>query len=95
MILESTRQEQVTVGVQVALIAGPEPAVGERLAVGLRVVLVFADHRGTLDHDLPSLPAPGHNSTFVHDRYLDTGAAANRSQLSCQSQHCLAQVGVQ
>ena len=45
-------QEQVTVLVEAALVAGAEPALGERLQVGIGIVVVARRDVRSLDHDL-------------------------------------------
>ena len=41
-LLEAPDQRQIAVGVEKALVAGAEPAVGERRGVGFGIVLVAA-----------------------------------------------------
>ena len=44
--------------VELADVAGAEPAVGQRLGGGVRVVVVAAEDDGTADEDLPVVPDP-------------------------------------
>ena len=66
-LLEPSGQRQIAVLVEESLVAGPEPAIDERRGVGLGVVLVPADHVGSLDDDLAPLAGRQVPALGVHD----------------------------
>src|SRR5262252_282565 len=51
-LLDAADQRQVTVGVQVALVSGPEPSVCERIGVSLLIPLVSAKYVGPFNRYL-------------------------------------------
>ena len=81
LLLESSGQEQVAVVVEVALVAGAEPAVGEGGRVGVGVVLVAVDHRGALDGHLAALPRGQDAVVAVENGQLDAGGDPHRPGL--------------
>ena len=54
-LLDAAGECQVAIAVEEALIAGAEPAVGVRLGVGLRIVLVTGHHARALDDHFAAL----------------------------------------
>src|SRR4051812_1588955 len=73
---------QITVGVQESLVAGPEPTVGERFRISLRIVLVAGNHVRALNHDLAAYTPGKQVSLFVHDADLDARSRTYRAWLA-------------
>src|SRR5205807_7144409 len=78
-LLEPPDQSQVAVGVEYALVAGAEPAVGEGRGVRLRVVGVAVDHARAADDHLAGAALIEQAAGLVHDPDLDPGAATHGS----------------
>ena len=81
-VLDTADDEEIAVGVEIAEIAGPEPAVAEG---GLRrrvVIIVAAAHIGSAQHDLAVLAAGERAARLVHDCDLGARGAADRSDLA-------------
>ena len=81
-LLDPPDQREVALGVEKALIAGPEPAVGKRRGVGFWVVFVPRDDVRPLDDDLAALPRLQKLPGGVHDADADVGAASDRPRLA-------------
>ena len=73
-------QREIAVRVEASLIAGPEPAVDEGRGVGLRIVLVAADHVEPRMTTSPRSPGRQMPAVLVHDADLDVRAAADRAR---------------
>src|ERR1700722_6520299 len=78
-LLQPPGQRQVAVGVDDALIAGTEPAVDERLAVRLRIVLVSHGDVLPANDDFAGFSWAHEQSSLVHDGDLRTRRDAHRS----------------
>ena len=65
-----------------ALVAGAEPAIGEGIAVGGRVVLVAAGDVGAADDDLADLAGRKQAAVRRHDRDLRAGGEADAARLA-------------
>ena len=66
LLLQPPGQEQVAVRVEPPLVAGAEPAVGERLGVRLRIVVVARRHVGAADHHLARAALRQNGAVVVH-----------------------------
>ena len=81
LLLQPTGEEEVALVVEHALVAGAEPAGGERGLVGRRVVLVAVDDGRAPDRHLAALTGRQHVVRGVEDRHLDAGGDADRARL--------------
>jgi hypothetical protein len=81
-VFDSTRQGQVTVVVEPAQIACPEPAADESLRVSLRIVEIPVEYAGSAGNDLALLTASDHRSALVDDPHLVEHRDADGSTLS-------------
>ncbi len=54
-LLETARDENVTIGIQISLVTCPEPPIGEGTLVGRRIVLVALGDVRTTDDQLALL----------------------------------------
>ncbi|MHC2533441.1 hypothetical protein ACVJMY_003010 [Bradyrhizobium diazoefficiens] len=81
-VLDAADDEEIAVGIEIAEIAGPEPAVAEG---GLRrrlVIIIATAHVRAAQHDLAVCAARKRAARLVHDRDLGPRGAADRSELA-------------
>ena len=81
-LLDAAGQREVAVGVQEPLVAGAEPSVGEGFRVGVRIVLIAADHVRTLNDHFSALARREQIPRVVHDADLDARSGPHRARLS-------------
>ncbi len=66
-VLGAVHDEQVVLPVEVADVAGVEPAEPEGLHGGLRILVVAGHDQGAAGHDLAALPGAEQAAAVVHD----------------------------
>ncbi|MGY3294065.1 hypothetical protein ACVWW5_006730 [Bradyrhizobium sp. LM3.4] len=81
-VLDTADDEEIAVGVEVAEIAGPEPAVAEGRLCCRLVIIVAAAHIRSAKHDFAVLAARERTASLIHDRDLGARGAADRSGLA-------------
>lgn len=81
-VLDAADDEEVAVGVEIAEVAGPEPAVAEGGPCRRLVIIIAAAHVRPAQHDLAMLAARKRAARPVHDRDLGARSAADRSDLA-------------
>jgi len=79
-LFEPSGDEEVPVGVEIALVAGAEPAVAEGRRRGRRVPVVARDHVGAADDDLAPPACGDRNAACIDDRdlHVPSGGATDR-----------------
>jgi hypothetical protein len=70
-LLQPPGEREIAVGVDDALIAGAEPAIDERLRIGLRIVLVSSGDVVAANDDSPASPRPGGRPASAMPRSQD------------------------
>jgi hypothetical protein len=80
--LDASRQVKIAVGVEPAEIPGAKPALVERAAIGLGVVLVAAHDAGTADHDFAAGACRQGPVLLVHDHDFGAGRGAHGARAS-------------
>ncbi|MET3365119.1 hypothetical protein ABIF60_006514 [Bradyrhizobium japonicum] len=81
-VLDAADDEEIAVSVEIAEIAGPEPAVAEGGLCRRLVVVIAAAHVRSAQHDLATLAARKCTARLVHDGDLGAGGAPDRSDLA-------------
>src|SRR5439155_5867859 len=81
-LFDAADQREVALGVEDPLVAGAEPAAGERSGIGLRVVLVPRHHVPAADNDLASTARGEEIALLVHDADLDVAPRPDAAGLA-------------
>src|SRR5262249_43144121 len=81
-LLQAPRDEQITIGVEIATVAGPEPVLSKGLPVGLWVVVITLYHPGSADDDLAAFSHWQQSASLIHDAQLDPCRHADRTELA-------------
>src|SRR5215831_11215046 len=71
-LLETSRDEKVSIGIQKSLVTSPEPTISEGTVVGRWIVLVTLGDVCTTDDNLALLPREQQVPHFVHNGNLWT-----------------------
>ncbi|MHC2398896.1 hypothetical protein ACVMGC_003440 [Bradyrhizobium barranii subsp. barranii] len=81
-VLDAADDEEIAVGVEIAEVAGPKPAVAEGGPCRRLVIIIAAAHVRPAQHDLAMLAARKRAARPVHDRDLRARSTADRSDLA-------------
>src|ERR1700683_5598596 len=81
-LLDTAGESEISLGVDNSLVAGAEPAIGERRGVRFGLVFVAVDDVRSLDHDFAALAGGKVVAFTVHDAHFDAGARSHRTGLT-------------
>ena len=81
-VFDPSRQMQIAVGVEKALVAGAKPSIHKSASVGFGIVFVSAKHIRSLNGNFAALVGAEMVAVFVHDADAQAGAHADRARFA-------------
>src|ERR1700722_8892771 len=81
-VLDASREMQVTIVVQIALVSGAKPSIDEGAGVSFRITLVSAKYICPLNRNFSALIVFERITLLVHNSDAQSGAHSNRSDLA-------------